>query len=224
MARAMVLLRKKASARERRDAQLAQNILPFRNRGNLLLCTLLFGNVAVNCMLSILMADMTSGFTGFLISTLTIVIFGEIVPQSVCSRHPLAIGSACIPLVYLFVVLTFVVSYPTSLVLDYMLGEDMGTIYSRNQLKGMLEMYANMKETDFGTEETNMMAGVVDFSNKIVGQCMTHLKEVQRRSLVAWLQCSAHSAAVPLLLAAQTRTQSKVLDSCILLRCVCFLL
>ena len=115
-----------------------------------------------------------------MISTLSIVIFGEIVPQSVCSRHPLAIGSACIPLVYLFVVLTFVVSYPTSLVLDYILGEDMGTIYSRNQLKGMLEMYANMKETDFGAEETNMMAGVVDFSNKAVGECMTHLREVQQ--------------------------------------------
>jgi CBS domain containing-hemolysin-like protein len=28
-----------------------------------------------------------------LISTFSIVIFGEILPQSVCSRHPLAIGS-----------------------------------------------------------------------------------------------------------------------------------
>ena len=49
-----------ASSQERRDAKLAQNILPFRNRGNLLLCTLLFGNVAVNCLLSIIMADLTS--------------------------------------------------------------------------------------------------------------------------------------------------------------------
>ena len=37
--------------------------------------------------------------------------------------------------------------------------QDMGTIYSRNQLKGMLDMYAKMKETDFGQEETNIMAG-----------------------------------------------------------------
>ena len=50
--------------------------------------------------------------------------------------------------------------------------------HSRNQLKGMLEMYAKMKESDFGQEETNIMAGVVDFSHKTVGECMTNLTEV----------------------------------------------
>jgi len=65
--------------------------------GNLLLCTLLLGNVAVNALLSILMADLTGGMTGFLVSTFAIVIFGEIVPQSSCSRYPLEIGSLCVP-------------------------------------------------------------------------------------------------------------------------------
>ncbi|EKX51381.1 hypothetical protein GUITHDRAFT_65872 [Guillardia theta CCMP2712] len=160
------------------DARYARRIQPFRKRGNLLLCTLLFGNVAVNCLLSIIMADMTSGFAGFLISTLSIVIFGEIIPQSVCSRHPLAIGSACIPLVYLFVILTFLASYPVSLILDQLLGEEIGTIYSRNQLKGMLEMYAKMQDTDFQQEDTNIMAGALDFGKKTVGTCMTKIEEV----------------------------------------------
>jgi len=65
--------------------------------GNLLLCTLLLGNVAVNALLSILMADLTGGMTGFLVSTFAIVIFGEIVPQASCSRYPLEIGSLCVP-------------------------------------------------------------------------------------------------------------------------------
>ena len=62
------------------EAIYAKRILPLRRRGNLLLCTILLGNVAVNSILSILMADLTSGLLGVIISTLVIMLFGEIIP------------------------------------------------------------------------------------------------------------------------------------------------
>ena len=74
-------------------AHQASRIMPIREDGNLLLCTLLLGNVAVNASLSILLADLTSGILGFALSTAMIVIFGEIVPQALCSRYALYIGS-----------------------------------------------------------------------------------------------------------------------------------
>ena len=104
------------SNKSMKNRKYARRIYPIRRRGNLLLCTILLGNVSVNAMLSILLADFTSGklnfgiyysirktknnqcyplflqykgFVGFLLSTFLIVIFGEIVPQASCSRYGL---------------------------------------------------------------------------------------------------------------------------------------
>ena len=67
------------------DAEYAKRIYPVRSNGNLLLCTLLLGNVAVNSLLSIILADFAGGTVGFVISTFLIVIFGEILPQAFVS-------------------------------------------------------------------------------------------------------------------------------------------
>ena len=65
---------------EKARGMLARKLLPIRRRGNLLLCAILLGNVAVNSLLSILSADIVGSGAGFFISTGLIVIFGEIVP------------------------------------------------------------------------------------------------------------------------------------------------
>jgi len=65
---------------EERDAEYAKVILPLRRRGNLLLCTILIGNVTVNSYLAILIGDLTDGIYGLIISTTIITIFGEIIP------------------------------------------------------------------------------------------------------------------------------------------------
>lgn len=70
-------------------ARYAQIIYPVREDGNLLLCTLLLGNVLVNTLLSILMAEYTGGVIGLFASTFLIVIFGEIVPQALVRRKKL---------------------------------------------------------------------------------------------------------------------------------------
>jgi metal transporter CNNM len=69
-----------ATIEEETDAKYAEAILPLRRRGNLLLCTILLGNVTVNSALAILMGDLTSGLIGLVLSTALITIFGEITP------------------------------------------------------------------------------------------------------------------------------------------------
>lgn len=63
-------------------AKYAATIYPLRKEGNLLLCTLLLGNVAVNSLMAIFTAAIFNGTVGFIASTMLIVIFGEIIPQA----------------------------------------------------------------------------------------------------------------------------------------------
>lgn len=64
----MVSLKVLESAGDPKEKRYASKILPLRKHGNLLLCTLLLGNTLVNNGLSILLADLTSGILGLVIS------------------------------------------------------------------------------------------------------------------------------------------------------------
>lgn len=74
------------------EKRYAKRIKPVRKRGNYLLCTILLGNVMVQTTLTVLLEDLTSGLVAVMGSTFSIVVFGEIVPQAICSRQGLAIG------------------------------------------------------------------------------------------------------------------------------------
>ena len=122
-------------------ARCAEQIAPVREKGNQLLCTLLLGNVAVNSALSILSADIFSGTVGFVVSTATIVIFGEIIPQAACSRYALQVGARTVPLVKVLMLVFFVLAKPISICLDWMLGQEMGTVHSRTVRSSLLQKH-----------------------------------------------------------------------------------
>jgi CBS domain containing-hemolysin-like protein len=154
-------------------AECAKKIQPVRENGNRLLCTLLLGNVAVNAMLSILMADMTSGLMGFLISTLVIVIFGEITPQAICARYALAIGANAIPVVMVFQLLLSPITIPIAKMLDCMLGEEIGSIHSTAELVNLLRIHVDHDAVD--EEQGDIMIGAVTYKDKKIHEVMTPL-------------------------------------------------
>ena len=72
----------------------AAKIEPIRKNGHLLLVTLLLVNTIVNETLPILFDALNfHGVAAVLSSTALIVVFGEILPQAVCSRYGLQIGA-----------------------------------------------------------------------------------------------------------------------------------
>ena len=110
------------------------------------------------------------------ITTGTIVIFGEIVPQSVCSRHGLRIGAASVIIVRPLVILLMPITYPIAKILDYVLGREMGTAYNRQQLDKLLEMHAADDAITF--DDQTLLSSALHFSTKVVEEIMTPLKDV----------------------------------------------
>ena len=155
-------------------AEYARRIYPVRKNGNLLLTTLLLGNVAVNSILSIVLADKTGGIVGFLASTFLILIFGEIIPQAVCNRYGLKIGSATIPIVRVIMIIFLPISYPLAWILNCILGEELATTYSNAEMLKLLQIQVQEKRIDPDTAIA--MTGALKYKNIMVKDVMTPLR------------------------------------------------
>lgn len=166
-------------------AKCAQRIMPVRESGNQLLCTLLLGNVAVNSALSILTAEIASGLIGFLVSTALIVVFGEILPQAACSRYALQVGSFTVPIVRFLMAFFFILTRPMSLCLDCLLGREVSTIHSRAELMEMLKIQISMGAVDEATGDMakQVAEGALSFRDKQVQEVMTPLEDAYMLSI-----------------------------------------
>lgn len=143
-----------------------------------MLCTLLLGNVAVNAGLSILLAEKAAAIIGFIVSTAVIVVFGEIIPQALCSRHALWIGAKTNKIVWLLMMIIAVLAYPIARVLDWILGDELGTIYSTSELKKLVDIHAKHEGTKMDVRTANMMKGALDLQETTVGDVMTKIEDV----------------------------------------------
>eukprot|EP00347_Sterkiella_histriomuscorum_P015763 403355771 len=160
---------------DERDAIYAKRIIPLRKRGNLLLSTIILGNVSVQSLLSILMANLTDGLIGTIISTTITVIIGEIIPQSIFSRHALVVGAHTTWILWIFVGLTFPITFPLSAILDKILGHEDGEQYNKTKMKKLFEIYEKDKLLD--PSERKILSAALELQDKIAQSVMTPLEK-----------------------------------------------
>lgn len=156
----------------------AKKIYPIRKDGNLLLVTLLLGNVAVNAALSVFLGSITIGLLAILISTALITVFGEIIPQAILSRHALAIGARFVWLVKVFKYLLYPVSAPLAWALNRMLGKELPILYTKKELLSILEEHSNNIKSDLEEHEEQIASGALSYGEKKIADVMTPLKSV----------------------------------------------
>jgi len=141
---------------------------------NLLLVTLLLGNTAVNATLSIFLGSLVgAGVLAGVVSTVLIMIFGEILPASVVTRYPLQVGSFLTPLVRLFMFVLFPITKPIAMLLDKYVGTEGMVVFSRRELKHIFEQLQNSNESDIDELDKKALVGTILLSEKTAGEHMS---------------------------------------------------
>ncbi|NIP38583.1 MAG: DUF21 domain-containing protein [Candidatus Dadabacteria bacterium] len=126
----------------------AIKVLKLREDSNFLLSTILWANVAVNVLLTLLSKSILAGVTAFIFSTLLITFFGEIIPQAYFSRHALKIASALSPMLRLYQILLYPVAKPTALILDRILGPEAIQYFQERDLEEIIKMHIESAGTE----------------------------------------------------------------------------
>ncbi|ODV62658.1 Mam3p, partial [Ascoidea rubescens DSM 1968] len=143
------------------------------------LVTLLLSNVITNETLPVVLDRcLGGGLAAVISSTVLIVIFGEVIPQSVCVRYGLQIGAAFTPFVLGLMYLLYPIAYPTALLLDRVLGEDHGVIYKKAGLKSLVTLHRTMGVERLNDDEVTIISSVLDLKEKPVESIMTPIENV----------------------------------------------
>ncbi|KAF2825252.1 DUF21-domain-containing protein [Ophiobolus disseminans] len=171
-----------AQSGEGHERKNAARVLRLLKRGkHWVLVTLLLSNVITNETLPIVLdRSLGGGWPAVVSSTVLIVIFGEVVPQSICVRYGLPIGAWMSPVVLVLMYIMGVVAWPTAKLLDYLLGEDHGTVYKKTGLKTLVTLHQSLghAEERLNDDEVTIITAVLDLKAKAVGNIMTPMKDV----------------------------------------------
>lgn len=159
--------------------QRAGQVYKLRKHGNLLLCSLLLGNVTCYTIIAIYLANITDGyFLGGFIATSLIFVFGEILPQAVFPKYALEIGARTSWLVWIIMVIFYPVAAPIAFILDYLLGKEPPVVWTKQELSEIIRSHAGSNDTTIDEDEGRIAMGALSFSDKRVSDIMIPVKNV----------------------------------------------
>ncbi len=119
----------------------AERVLAMREDSSWLLTTILWGNVAINVTLTLLVGSVLVGLLAFVFSTVIITFGGEILPQAYFSRNALKTASLLAPLLRVWQFLLAPVALPSARMLDALLGRERTVYFREHELRELIRAH-----------------------------------------------------------------------------------
>ena len=154
-----------AAAGGNRDAV---ELLALRKDSNLTLATVLWGNVTINVLLTLLSDSVLAGLGAFVFSTIVITLFGEIFPQAYFSRHALRMTARLAPVLKVYRVLLFPVAKPTAIILNWWLGREGITFLRERDFRAFITKHVGAAGADVGQLEAIGALNFLDLDDILV--------------------------------------------------------
>jgi metal transporter CNNM len=140
----------------------AKKVLLMRKDSNFLLTTILWGNVSINVLLTLLSDSVMAGIISFTFSTAVITFFGEIIPQAYFSRHALRMASLLSPVLKFYQFLLYPVAKPCALLLDSWLGKESVQYFAEHNIKLFIKKHIDGHQNEIdhfeGTGAINFLS------------------------------------------------------------------
>ncbi|GBG00143.1 hypothetical protein Rsub_12834 [Raphidocelis subcapitata] len=162
------------------EKRYASRIIPVIANEHFLLVTLLLCNAAATEALPLFLDRLADPLTAVVLSTSVVLVFGEVLPQAVCSRYGLMIGASAAWFVRLLMFLCAPLAWPIGKLLDVLLGGEHTALFRRAQLKALVGLHAE-EEGLGGTlsvDEISVICGALDLTHKTAWAAMTPLSKV----------------------------------------------
>ena len=140
---------------EAQTSDRARRVLALRKDSNFLLTTILWGNVGINVLLTLLADSVLAGVLAFVFSTVVITFFGEIFPQAYFSRHSVRMASLLGPLLRAYQLLLYPVAKPSALLLDAWLGTETPRFFRERVIREIL-----LKHLEDADSEVDLVEGI----------------------------------------------------------------
>ena len=139
-----------------------------RKDSNLTLATVLWRNVTINVLLTLLSDSVLAGVGAFAFSTIVITLFGEIIPQAYFSRNALRMAARLMPLMKVYQVGLFPAAKPTAVILNWWLGPEGITYLRERDFRAFITKHVGAAGTDVGQLEAIGALNCLDLDDILV--------------------------------------------------------
>jgi len=156
----------------------AKRVLPIRKNAHLSLAAILFANVAVVSMSSLLLEHYFNGWIAGIATTLLMVVFGEVLPQAIFVKRALDFSAFFAPLIQFVSIITYPVSKPLASLLDKILGPEGRHLHTRAELGMLISEHKIGDESELDEDEVEIIQSALQLSEKTIKDIMQPIKDV----------------------------------------------